>query len=143
MWTVASTLRRALKPETERDKDSIPRVCVRARSGRWLTLQASLSEPHTNGSSETVIVIEPPGPKEMLWLNTASYGLTARERAVVDLVMRGFSTAQISATLYISKYTVQEHLCSVFDKVGVRDRQALGKRLFFDNIYPTLLGEFE
>jgi DNA-binding NarL/FixJ family response regulator len=76
----------------------------------------------------------------MLWLNSASYGLTARERVVVDLVMRGFSTAQISATLYISKYTVQEHLCSAFDKVGVRDRQALVKRLFFDNIYPTLYG---
>ena len=142
MWTVVSALRRALRPETERDTASIPRVCVGAHSGRWLTLQASLSEPHTNGSSETVIVIEPPGPKEMLWLNTASYRLTARERAVVDLVMRGFSTAQISATLYISKYTVQEHLCSAFDKVGVRDRQALVKRLFFDNIYPTLLGEF-
>jgi DNA-binding CsgD family transcriptional regulator len=145
VWTVVSTLRRTLKPETERDKASIPRVRLRARSGRWLTLQASLSEPHTStsGSSETVIVIEPPGPKEMLWLNTASYGLTARERAVVDLVMRGFSTAQISATLYISKYTVQEHLCSAFDKVGVRDRQALVKRLFFDNIYPTLLEEFD
>ena len=80
---------------------------MRARSGRWLTLQASLSEPHTNGSSETIIVLEPPGPKEMLQLNTASYGLTARERAIVELVMRGFSTAQISATLYIPKYTVQ------------------------------------
>jgi DNA-binding CsgD family transcriptional regulator len=140
VWTVVSALRRALKPETERDKASIPRVCVKARSGRWLTLQATLSEPHTNGSSDTVIVIEPPGPKEMLWLNTASYGLTARERAAVDLVMRGFSTAQICATLYISKYTVQEHLCSAFDKVGVRDRQALVRRLFFDSIYPTLLG---
>ena len=140
VWALVGALRQALRPETEQDKASIPRVCVRAHSGRWLTLQASLSEPHTNGSSETVIVIEPPGPKEMLWLNTASYGLTARERAVVDLVMRGFTTAQISVTLYISKYTVQEHLCSAFDKVGVRDRQALVKRLFFDNIYPTLLG---
>ena len=139
VWTVISTLRRALNPQTERDRASIPRVCVRTRAGRWLTLQASLSEPDTDGNSDTVIVIEPPGPKEMLWLNAASYGLTARERAVVDLVMRGFSTAQISATLYISKYTVQEHLCSAFDKVGVRDRQALVKRLFFDNIYPTLL----
>jgi hypothetical protein len=89
VWTVVSALRRALRPETERDTASIPRVCVRAHSGRWLTLQASLSEPHTNG---------------------------------------------------ISKYTVQEHLCSAFNKVGVRDRQALVKRLFFDNIYPTLLG---
>jgi DNA-binding NarL/FixJ family response regulator len=102
-----------------------------------------LSEPRTNGSSETVIVIEPPGPKEMLRLNTVGYGLTARERAVVELVMRGFSTAQICATLYISKYTVQEHLCSAFDKVGARDRQALVKRLFFDNVYPTLMEKFE
>ena len=86
--------------------------------------------------------MEPPGPKEMLWLNTAGYGLTVREREVVGLVMRGFSTAQISATLYISKYTVQEHLCGAFDKLGVRDRQALVERLSFDNIYPSLLEEF-
>ena len=138
VWIVVSALRRALKPETERDRVSVPRVCVRARSGRWLSLQASLSEPHTNGNSDTVLVIEPPGPNEMLWLNTASYGLTARERSIVDLVVKGFSTKQISATLYISEYTVQEHLCNVFDKVGVRGRQALVKRLFFDNIYPTL-----
>jgi DNA-binding NarL/FixJ family response regulator len=76
----------------------------------------------------------------MLWLNTASYGLTARERAVVDLVVQGFSTKQISQALYISEYTVQEHLCNAFDKVGVRDRQALVKRLFFDKVYPTLFG---
>jgi len=138
IWTVVSALRRALKPETERDRDTIPRVCVRSRSGHWLTLQASLSEPHTNANSDTVVVIEPPGPKEVLWLNTASYGLTTRERAVVDLVVRGFSNRQISTTLYISEYTVQEHLCNAFDKVGVRGRQALVKRLFFDNIYPTL-----
>ena len=38
----------------------------------------------------------------------------------------------------LSRYTVQEHLCSAFDKVGVQDRQALVKRLFFDNISPLL-----
>jgi DNA-binding CsgD family transcriptional regulator len=136
--TAVSALRRALMPQTERDRASVPHVCVRARSGRWLTLQASLSEPRADGWSETIIVIQPPGPREMLWLNAARYGLTARERAVVELVVRGFSTAQIAAALYISKYTVQEHLCSAFDKVGVRDRYALVKQLFFDNIYPTL-----
>jgi hypothetical protein len=66
-----------------------------------------------------------------------SYGSLGLHR-VVSLLR--FSTAQICATLYISKYTVQEHLCSAFDKVGVRDRQALVKRLVFDNVYPTLLG---
>jgi len=65
--------------------------------------------------------------------------LSPRERAVVDLVVRGFSTRQISATLYISEYTVQDHLCSAFDKIGVRDRRALVKRLYLDAIFPIVL----
>jgi len=57
----------------------------------------------------------------------------------VDLVVRGASRKQISATLYISEYTVQDHLSNVFHKVGVRGREALIKRLFFDNLYPTMM----
>jgi hypothetical protein len=34
---------------------------------------------------------------------------------------------------------VQDHLSNIFDKVGVRDREALIKRLFLDNLYPTLI----
>ncbi len=60
---------------------------------------------------------------------------------MVDLVVRGASTKQISASLFISEYTVQEHLKHTFDKVGVRSRRELIKRLFFDNLYPTLLDE--
>ena len=71
---------------------------------------------------------------------TYSYGSLGLHR-VVSLLH--FSPAQISATLYISRYTVQEHLCSAFDKVGVRDQQALVKHYFFDNIYLTLLEEFK
>jgi DNA-binding CsgD family transcriptional regulator len=54
--------------------------------------------------------------------------------------VQGASTRDISNVLYISEYTVQEHLSNVFDKVGVRGRRALIKRLFFDNLYPELLG---
>ena len=60
---------------------------------------------------------------------------------MVDLVVRGAPTKQISASLFISEYTVQEHLKHIFDKVGVRSRRELIKRLFFDNLYPTLLDE--
>jgi DNA-binding CsgD family transcriptional regulator len=56
----------------------------------------------------------------------------------VDLVVQGASTKEISKVLYISEYTVQEHLSNVFDNVGVRGRRALVKRLFFDNLYPSL-----
>ncbi len=135
---VSAALRRALKPETNRDLNGVPRLRVRARSGRWMTLHSSLTEPASDGPQETVIVIEPAKPKVVAWFNVAPYGLSQREKEIVKLVARGASTRQISQTLYISEYTVQNHLSSVFEKVGVRGRRALLKRLFFDNLYPSL-----
>jgi DNA-binding CsgD family transcriptional regulator len=87
-----------------------------------------------------MVIIEPTRPQELAWLRASAYGLSERERTVVDLVVQGASTREISRSLYISEYTVQEHLSNVFDKVGVRGRRALIKRLFFDNLYPELLG---
>lgn len=136
VYAVVGSLRRALKPETAKDLTSVPRLHVRARSGRWLRLQADLTEPTSTHSSEIVVVIEPAGPKEMGWLHTAAYGLTSREREIVDLVVRGVSNRKIAATLYISEYTVQDHLSNIFDKVGVRGRQALVKHLFLGSIFP-------
>jgi DNA-binding CsgD family transcriptional regulator len=84
-----------------------------------------------------VIVIEPAGPREMAWLRATAYSLSAREREVVSLVVRGASTRQISQTLFISGPTGQEHLSNIFDKVGVWGRGALVKCLFLDNLYPA------
>jgi DNA-binding NarL/FixJ family response regulator len=50
--------------------------------------------------------------------------------------VRGASTRQISHALYISEYTVQDHLSNIFDKIGVRDRRSLVKRLYLDAIFP-------
>ncbi len=137
IWSVVGALRRALRPHTERDRVSVPRLSVRARSGRWLTLHASMSEPqHPNSPGEMVIVIEPAGLKEMTWLNTAAYRLSPREEEVVGFVVRGASTRQISQALYITEGTVQRHLQNAFEKVGVRSRQALVKRLYLNTIFP-------
>ena len=81
-----------------------------------------------------MIVIESAEPREVSWLRTSAYGLSDREREVVDLVVRGLSTKQISRTLFISEYTVQDHLSNVFDKVGVRGRRALVKCLYLDSL---------
>lgn len=48
---------------------------------------------------------------------------------MVALVLRGYSTKQIVSQLAISQYTVQEHLRTVFDKLGVRSRQELAASL--------------
>ena len=137
IWSAVGALRRALRPPMERDLASAPRLSVRARSGRWLTMYASASESsQPGGSGETVIAIEPAGFKEMTWLNTATYGLSPREEEMVGFVVRGASTRQISQALYVTEDTVQKHLQNVFGKVGVRNRQALVKRLYLNTIFP-------
>ena len=140
VWMVVGALRKALKPENDRDLGGVPSVRVQTRSGRWLTFHGARTEPQAGRGSETMVVIEPSRPQELAWLRVSAYGLSDRERAVVDLVVQGASTKEISQALYISEYTVQEHLSNVFDKVEVRGRRALVKRLFFDNLYPTSFG---
>jgi DNA-binding CsgD family transcriptional regulator len=138
---VAGALRRALAPASDNDANLVPRVRVRGRSGRWLTLHASLTEAVDGRPGEIVVVIEPARAEDVAWLNVASYGLSARESEIVRLVARGFSTRQISGTLYISGYTVQRHLQNAFEKVGVRSRRELVKRLFFDNLLPGMIAD--
>ena len=53
-------------------------------------------------------------------------GLTGRELEIVRLVARRLSNKEIGVQLEISSRTVGTHLANVFDKVGVRDRTALG-----------------
>ena len=133
--SLAGALGRTLGTETNREGKSVPRLLARGCSGRWLVLHGALTEPGRDRGSETMIVIEPAGPREVAWLKTSAYGLTERERQVVDLVVRGASTKEISRALHISEYTVQDHLSSVFEKVGERGRRALVKRLYLEGLF--------
>jgi DNA-binding CsgD family transcriptional regulator len=135
VWTVLGALKRALGPETDRDLEGSPHLLVRTRSGRWLMLQASRTEPGPSRPSESVVVVAPAGPKEVLRLSAVGYGLSPREQEVAELAVRGISTKQISRALYISEYTVKDHLKNIFGKVGVRGRRALVKRLYLDTIF--------
>ena len=137
---VSGALRHALAPGSDNDQNLIPRVRVRGRSGRWLALYGSLTEPSGDRPGETVIVIGPAKPEEVAWLNVAAYGLSPREEEVVGLLVRGFTNRQISRTLFISEHTVQRHLSNIFEKVGVRSRKTLLKRLFFENLLPEMAG---
>ena len=55
--------------------------------------------------------------------------LTARERAVVDIVLKGCSNREIAARLGISEQTVKNHLTSAFVKLQVRSRMQLLLRI--------------
>lgn len=101
---------------------------VRTHAGTWLRLTASAV---TSGSERQVAVtIEPAPDGDVAELLLHRYGLTRREREVALLVFEGWSTQEIAAALWISAYTVQDHLKSVFEKVGVRSRRDLISTIF-------------
>lgn len=99
---------------------------IRDARGGWLLLRASRL---IGDDTETAVTFEAATGEQLLGLLLRAYGLTARERDVCDEVIAGHPTGSIAARLHISANTVQDHLKSVFAKVGVRSRGELVARL--------------
>jgi DNA-binding NarL/FixJ family response regulator len=55
--------------------------------------------------------------------------LTEAERDVVDLILRGLTTAQIAAARGVAKATVASQLQSIYRKLGVASRAELACKL--------------
>ena len=68
----------------------------------------------------------------------ALYDLTPREREVVRLLVRGETNDEIARVLWISRYTVKDHVKSVYAKLRVASRAELSAKLFYQHIAPEL-----
>lgn len=117
---------------------------LRARSGRWLTLYAEAMDEEPGDRKVPVLqrvslVVEPTRPHELAEVIGEAYALTPREREVARLVVAGLANREIAAALWLSVYTVQDHLKAVFVKLGVRNRAELTSRMFFDQYLPRQL----
>ena len=66
----------------------------------------------------------------------SAFELTRREQEVLRRVIAGSPSVAIAANLHISARTVQDHLKSIFAKVGVRSRGQLVARLLEEH-YPA------
>jgi len=70
------------------------------------------------------------------------YGISNRETEISELVLRGLSTEQIAHDAYISSDTVQDHLKSIFDKMGVHSRRELVATVFEQRYLPHMKAGF-
>lgn len=103
-------------------------VRLRDGSGRWVVLRAS---PLVGAGAvdQVAVTVEPATPADVTRLLLSAYGLSPREQDVSIEVLAGLSTSDIAEHLFISANTVQDHLKSIFAKVGVRSRRELVARL--------------
>ena len=101
-----------------------PRVRVRGPMGEWVTISAS---PLTGGSAlaGAIAVTLAGSGAELGNLVLEARGLTARERELASLVLAGYSNREIAARLFLSPYTVGDHLKAILEKVGAHSKREL------------------
>ena len=109
---------------------------VLSRSGTWVVLHGAALV--AAGARRVAVIVEPAHPARISPLLMSAYGLTEREQDVTRLVLQGDSTAQIAQRLVVSPHTVQQHLKSVFEKIGVRSRRDLVGKVFFAHYEPRV-----
>ncbi|GEM_PF-5684595 len=60
--------------------------------------------------------------------------LTARETEVIGLVALGLTNAQIAARLFLSRRTIDQHLSSIYNRLGVSSRAAATRLAILNNV---------
>jgi DNA-binding NarL/FixJ family response regulator len=113
---------------------------ARTRTGVWVLIHASCLHAADGTAAEAAVVIEPAKASEVAPLIVEVYELTPREVDVTRTLARGLSTIEIARDLHLSRYTVQDHLKSVYEKVGVSSRGELVAKMFADHYHDGLAG---
>ncbi|MEO8284170.1 MAG: LuxR C-terminal-related transcriptional regulator [Pseudarthrobacter sp.] len=95
-------------------------------SGQWAILRASRMGPAGSYATPPLAVtIQACPPEERLDIFARSFGLTPRQRELLELGAGGADTVAMATALGISTYTVQDQFKQVFDACGVHSRATL------------------
>lgn len=105
------------------------------RNGAWLVVRATAFGPPPSAAAEpqpcrdVVVTIDVAAPSDISGLHLAARGLSPREQQVAALVLQGAATKAIAASLHLSPHTVQDHLKSIFAKLGINSRREMVQQL--------------
>jgi DNA-binding CsgD family transcriptional regulator len=103
-----------------------PTARVHLADGLWVTFRAArLDEGSRPPERDIAVTIDASTPAERLDLFGRACGLSDREQELLGRLASGRDTREIAGRMYLSAYTVQDHLKSVFTKTGTHTRRAL------------------
>ncbi len=108
-----------------------------AEDGRVLVLHASSTTGDGNG---VAVIVEAARPAQVGALLVDAYGLTARQRDVLGLLLLGRSMTQVARALEISEHTANDHRKAIYQRVGVSSRSELAALLQAEHYHPQARG---
>ena len=106
-------------------RESGARLLGRTTAGGWAQIEAA----RVVDSTQVAVTLRAATPQEIFRSAARMHGLSGREQDVAVHVAAGLDTAAIAHGLFISPWTVQDHLKSVFTKLGVHSRGGVMARL--------------
>lgn len=101
-----------------------PMTRVHLSDGVWVTLRAGRLNRAIPGGS-IAVNIEESSAVERIEVFARAFGLSARETELLEHLPAAVDGSDLARRLFISEYTVQDHLKSIFAKTGARNRQTL------------------
>lgn len=110
---------------------------VRTVDGQWLNLRVGRLD-HAHPPRRVVVTVNPAELPAVASLLAAAHGLTPREVEVLTHLLAGRTRNEIARELVLSPYTVQDHLKSIYAKVGVHSRPRLIAQLVHTQYLPRL-----
>lgn len=94
--------------------------------GHWLTVRADRLDAVESGEQRPIAVtIETASPVERCELFARAFGLSARESELLGHLAAGRDTKKTAALMFVSEYTIQDHIKAISAKTGVRTRRTL------------------
>jgi DNA-binding CsgD family transcriptional regulator len=110
---------------------------ARTRDGQLLTIHAGEYDGEP-ASGRVVLSIQEARLPHIVSLAALAHGLTRRETEVLAHLLAGRSQSLIAQGLFISAYTVQDHMKHIYAKTGVSSRRALVAKLLQSEYLPRL-----
>jgi DNA-binding CsgD family transcriptional regulator len=117
--------RRSIEPTSDAHLDQFE--LTSAADGKKVSICMRLIR--NRGKPLILLYMEPDEHMETLFKRLKRFGLSRRELDVVLLLSKGLKNNEIGKKLFISPHTVDNHLKSIYRKMGVTNRTAATRRI--------------